>query len=103
MEKFPKTEFGMINEVTVKDYIKRNYISKKEYDKVKADKAKILEYFDILADYIVEALSGKELMKMAISNSVPKKDCLQYFIESEDLYSEVLQELTDEDKIYSDE
>lgn len=88
-------------EITNEIYIKSNHISKDEYDKVKADKTKILEYFDILADYIVEALSGKELMKMAISNSVPKEDCLQYFIDSEDLYSEALRELIDEGVILS--
>lgn len=103
MEKFPKTEFGMVNETTVKDYIKRNYISKKEYDKIKADRAKILKYFNILADYVMDTFNGKELMKIAICNFVPKEDCLQYFINLESLYTETLQQLIDEGEILSDE
>ena len=104
MEKFPKGEMGWVNETTVKEYIDRNYVPKKvlsiairENQNLKDKFEMVCEMFEETANFICESFGGHALMKLAVTAGFSKEECLEWFLNDEDLYKIVVKEVADEE------
>ena len=58
---------------------------------------KVCEYFNECANHIAEVDGAETLMKVAVYAGFTKEECLEWFIDDEDLYERVREELADED------
>lgn len=59
----------------------------------KADFEMVSEFFEALANYIVDGEGAHSLMKIAVENGFSKDECLNWFIDDENLYNQVLKEV----------
>lgn len=104
MEKFPQGEMGWVSKSEVQDYIARNYVPKevfsnaiRENQNLKNKFEMVCEMFEETAIFICESFGGHALMKLAVTAGFSKEECLEWFLDDEDLYNIVVKEVADED------
>lgn len=61
----------------------------------KADFEMVSNFFNVLADHIEEVEGAHSLMTIAVKSGFSKDECINWFIEDEDLYNQVLKELNE--------
>ena len=110
MEKFPKGEMGWVNEITVKEYIDRNYVPKERYEALQRNYAELLKKqtetknaLDYFVDDLLNYSGEKELMRSAIKGGFSKEFVWKEIYADNELYEEIKSELIAQKEISADD
>ena len=80
-------------------YVSREVLSNaiRENQNLKEKFEMVCEMFEETASFICETFGGHALMKLAVTAGFSKEECLEWFLDDEDLYNRVVEEVAEED------